>query len=166
MRGAVLLLLLSGCSSETPIAMLDLSAPNPCTFVYSGDESGTQRCEISLFCPFDGSYLLHLIEPTGRSELDFSVAGLFVVGKHYGTDDLSYSAQFTTGFDPSQPHYGGGNGVSGSTATLTLTDAVPMTAPCPYDGIAHGTAHVDLIESAPPDGGVTAPGRLTLDASF
>src|SRR5262249_5855430 len=141
MRGAVLLLLLAGCSSETPLAQLDLAVgPPTCTFMLSGDVSGTIICNPE-FCRAPTGDLLQIHGSLPPDPLvNFGVDGPFVQGRSYTAADLSsFNAFANKGFE--EVTYVAGNQVPGSTVTLTITD-VEWNANdlCPTEGNVHGTA--------------------------
>ncbi len=167
MRAAAFLFLLAGRSSESSIAVLDLSAPAPCTFTFSGDQSGSLSCEKIYLCFHGGANVFRLDEPTGLAELVFAVEGQFSAGRTYGAADLQSFSASLGGPRLFSDSYAAGNLVSGSTVTLTLTDVLANTDTCPGNGgTAHGTARVGMIEQLNDDGGAQSPGHLTLDATF
>jgi len=166
MRGAALLLLLAGCSSESA-APADLGAgPSECMFALSGDLSGTIECEARL-CRRSTGDGLDLYGPTPRGpEAAFGVDQPFAVGHIYTAADLqSFSAVATQGF--TSVKYVAAPQIVGSTVTLTLTDVEwKPDDVCPTGGIVHGSAQLGLIEAVTDDGGTQPPGHVTLDATF
>ncbi len=166
MRGAVLVLILADCSSESA-APPDLAAEPPaCMFVLSGDVSGTDGCYPRL-CrgPTGDGIDLSGLTPRGP-EADFCVDGPFTIGRSYTAADLkTFNAVVRKGF--STVSYLAGHQVFDSTVTITLTDVEwKADDTCPTGGVVHGTAQIGLIESVTDDGGTQPPGHVMLDATF
>jgi hypothetical protein len=174
MRGAVLVLILAGCSAESApldlaVGPTDLAAgPTPCMFVVSGDVSvsGTSGCYARL-CrgpTSDGLNLSGRIPPGPFA--DFGVDGPFSVGRSYAAGDLkTFNVVVRKGF--TSVSYVAGPQIVGSTATLTLTDVGwKADDTCLTGGVVHGTAQIGLIESLTDDGGTQPPGHVMLDATF
>jgi hypothetical protein len=173
MRGAVLLLLFAGCSSESVAPPPDLAVSPPdlaadqtrCRYATSNLSDTVDLCYVR-FCRSPASDALDIYSVAlWGPEMDFTINGGFTLGRSYTATDLTtFSGQYlNTNVDV---RYSAGNDVAGSTVTLNITD-VEWSAndACPTLGIAHGTAHVVLIESLP-DGGTTVPVPMVVDATF
>jgi hypothetical protein len=175
LRGLMLVLLLTGCSSKDA-ATMDMSAAPPdmswpCLFAWSGDnESGSARCLAQMCLLPSSDTMIRSYSTAGRVEVAFTLGGPFTPGRSYAAADLkSFSAMgdFAVG-PPGNDVFVAGSQVGGSTVTLTVADVDPGAPQnCPLgDGAAHGSAQLGLVELINDDGGARAPRHVTLDVTF
>jgi hypothetical protein len=179
-RGAVLVLILAGCSSESTappdlavgppdlvVGPPDLAAgPTGCVFVLSGDVSGTEWCYARLCRAPTGDGLNIYGRTPSSPEAVFGVDQTFLVDRSYAAGDLkTFNAAVSKGF--SGGSYVAGHQIVGSTVTLTLTDVEWKAGDtCPTGGVVHGSVQIGLIESLTDNGGAQSPGHVMLDATF
>lgn len=169
MRGAVLMVLLAGCSSESTTVPADLAAP-ACTFLVNGNAPGTPCSQRFCRQPTSDTLVLYDALPIGPQGT-FVLAGPFTLGRGYTAAELqTFTVGYREGFGG--PSYEAGSSLAGSTLTITITDVeLSSDTQCgpSGNGKAHGTAHIGLVEALrDADAGVTSagPGRLTVDATF
>ena len=166
-RGALLLLLLTGCSSNADSTAPDLAVPVGCTLVFDGEASHSLPCNQRLCrsAPSDNLQLWGIVN--GSFQLSFSIDGGFTPGRAYATGDLTtFLAETGIGFATTS--YAAGSQVPGSTVTLTFTSLEPNdNLGCASGNVtAHGTTQIGLIEQLDADAGTRPPGHLTAVATF
>jgi hypothetical protein len=167
MRNAVLLALLSGCTSQPAQQTQDLSTPDLsdhlCMVTTTGDETGAEPCEQNS-CRESTSDQIQVYDILGHTTFNLFVVGQIMPGRTYHAADLasfSASAVYLTG---NERRY---DWDTTTVPTITITDVTPSNSLCPGNLTAHGSTHVQLVQTDPQsDGGNSNPKHITVDFEF